>query len=275
MMTSAQPSAAFPFCQTSQAVHREVDMAIRDGWTVGKFVEWHIGPKSHDFLPDFTNKYIVGEGRVFHDPCHPILALGYKAMGVDTSQFAHWYNGNQHAESLVVPIEMFFNDMLRPQKKFSLDFYQDRTKLMMQHLAMKDRHGTRQAIAIANASDEPVTVFDIFRRNHFDNQCLSKEVKSLPSDQRDVAYDVFETKWGEKIHYVGIWPEEFLERVYKAITPILDCCRQEIEPQMEFETGIGKRQAIANGLNSMRMDKMWQAAIEQRPAPKLRVIPSP
>jgi hypothetical protein len=253
-------STTIPFCETAQAVQREVNCAIRNQWTLDRFVNHHISPASHNFSTQFTEVHIVDGGRVFHDPCHPFLALAYKKLGVDTSQYRYWYNGNHQAESLVVPLEVFFNDMCRERQFFSRDYYQHEVRRYYRNNAFKDKGAIERAIRIADSYDHPTSLFHVCRQAHFEDGYLINHAqnafrKGIMQPQSSST----ETKWGENIGKLELWSDDFLDQVYDAVLPALELARENITKLLESYNSVFDKETVSFALREQRMDHLWDA----------------
>jgi len=99
--------AKINFCQSARYTHAEINRALHKDLTIEEFLRDEHLP-NHNFRPEFTKQQLTSKNREEHDICHISLMLAYKKMGVDTTDFRFWYNGNEIAESMVIPIEMRF-----------------------------------------------------------------------------------------------------------------------------------------------------------------------
>ena len=118
--------AKAPFCQSARYAHAEVNRALYRDMTVEEFLAKEHLP-NHNFRAEFTHREITtgkGTPRYQHDVCHALLAIAYKKMELDTTQFQYWYNGNEYAEAMVIPMEAFFISLINPATPlFTEDFY--------------------------------------------------------------------------------------------------------------------------------------------------------
>jgi hypothetical protein len=268
------------FNPSPHPVQKETDLAIREKWALGDFVTHHISPESHNFSNAFTQEHVIGGGRVFHDLCHPILALAYKKLGLDLSQFRFWYNGNHCAEAMVIPMERFFDDMVQPNKIFSLEYYKNGkygVRNLMRNKIMEDRMTIQRAITIANASTERKTIFEVCRDNQFDmEQLLFSAAKANRNSKTKRQYTDAQkpvTKWGEVIQPNLPLDDVFLDTVFATLMPGLNYIAQTIKPD-----SCCTKQDLQRRIYAIQTDAVWDAinipARRQRYQPTI-IPPSP
>ncbi len=273
--------AQAPFCHSARYAHAEVNRALYHDMDMEQFLtKEHL--KTHNFRPEFTHKEITignGKPRYQHDVCHALLAGAYKKMGIDTTQFQYWYNGNEYAEAMVIPMEAFFISLVNPATPlFTEDFYFSMVDAYFDNDRFRKERLRQELVVItANHSPFPKTAFEICRKGHFEIDYIGQQLNDFPSTQNDDS-DPFETP--SVITSTITLPieidEDHIRQTYRTLKHMFDYLENLLEPTILTCYPKQEFPRMHEKLKKIKMRELWEVISgEPYVRPTIKTTPSP
>ena len=254
--------AKAPFCQSARYAHAEVNRALVHDMTAAEWIEAHL--KSHNFRPEFTYSEItlgrgtLGVPRYHHDFCHLLLAIAYKKMGVDTTEFRYWYNGNEYAEAMAINMEGVFYSIVSPS--FGLRTEDGYVQLVTNYFSdkkfKKERRRQERVCMIADHSLYPQTAFEICRKGHFEMDYIAKQMDGINKDYDDD--DLFtQSPIIDSIRLTLEIDEEHIRQTYRTLKPVFEYLEQVLEPKILTPYPRQELPRMHETLKQIKMRDLW------------------
>jgi hypothetical protein len=270
------------FCQSARYAHAEVNRALYHDWTMAEFVNHHIATRN--FRPEFTHKYVTlgvvekGEAapRYHHDVCHALLAMAYKMLGVDSTQFQFWTNGNEYAEVMAVPMENVFYYLVDFRAlPLTEEMYVQSVKARFTDQKWK-KERLRQVMVcdVAHVSPHPKTAFEICREGHFEMDYIAKLTPITPEQDDD--NDLFApSPISSTIRLPFTIDEDHVRKTYRALEPVFDYLERLLEPSVLTPYKHRELPRMHETLKSLKIRDLWEVMTgEPYVRPTIKPTPS-
>lgn len=202
----------------------ELANAILGGRNAGEYVLGHI--ENFNFTDNFDYLY---QDRFKHEFAHLLLGLSFLKRNRNPLPFEYGYDGNEMAESLIIPIESLFE---RPpyDQKYKKDYVS--TALETFNLSKGQvNFSSRVATEFCNSWDVPISIFEMRKRNGF--VCPLKGPFRLVSTPQKIDK---KTKWGEKTYRGQTLPRHIAESFYDDVKPVLKLVQRNFQQLLDDES---------------------------------------